>query len=112
MADPLSIATNVIAVAMYVANVSSVISNMRMLGELPGRLHALKNEVTDLELVLRQVGPVLSSRHATTGIDGLTLQEVIGRANSKLVDLSRLLGRITDVCVKAKAKMVNRAVVW
>lgn len=61
--DPLSIGASVITVAALAAKTGSAFHHLRSACKtLPGRLHALSNEVTNIELVLRQVAAVVEKR--------------------------------------------------
>lgn len=61
--NPLSITASVITVASLAASTGRAFSDLRALSKtLPGRLHALSNEVTDIELILYQVASVLEKR--------------------------------------------------
>jgi len=61
--NPLSITASVITVASLAASTGRAFSDLRALCKtLPGRLHALSNEVTDIELILYQVASVLEKR--------------------------------------------------
>ena len=55
MADPLSLVASMIAIATAAAQISKAISRLRNFGEVPIRVYAIKNEVSDLEGVLRHV---------------------------------------------------------
>jgi hypothetical protein len=61
--DPLSIIASSIAVATLAASTCEAFSNLRALCKsFPGRLHALNNEVADIEIVLIQVAKVVEER--------------------------------------------------
>lgn len=61
--DPLSISTSVIAVDGLAKSVASTISDLRPLCKnLPGCLHAVHNEIADLELVLFEVAGLTKVR--------------------------------------------------
>jgi len=113
MADPLSIAASAIAVATLAAQVTTTLSKLRTLYELPGRLQALHNEVTDLEVVLRQIGlivkerdlPYKKSRHGA-------LQNTLQRGNTKLVELNAVIQRLEKSCVGGGKRYLFRAKAW
>ncbi|KAJ5937294.1 hypothetical protein N7454_004949 [Penicillium verhagenii] len=109
---PLSLVASIIAVATVAAQISEAISNLRGLGKLPDQLYALKNEVTDLGIVLRQIGDSIEQSDAIQGTDSGSLREVLQRAKEKLAELAKVLGSIADACIGGKTKIVNRAVVW
>ena len=60
--DPLSITTAILGIGTVAASTSRAFQELRELCKtLPGRLHALSNEVSDIELVLYQVASVVES---------------------------------------------------
>ncbi|KAL3249896.1 hypothetical protein ABHI18_011439 [Aspergillus niger] len=61
--DPLSISSSVIAIATLAAQVCSKLSELRTLYKcLPGRLHAVNNEVADLGVLLLEFAFVVKKR--------------------------------------------------
>jgi DNA repair ATPase RecN len=112
MADPVSIAVNVIAIATAASQISKAISHLRKLGQVPGRVYALRNEVTDLEVVLRQVGNALQQNTLTPENQHGSLQEVLSRAKDNLAEISKTLERIANACDRSKAKVISRTAVW
>jgi hypothetical protein len=71
--EPLSAAASVITVATVAAQV--------------GRLHALSNEVTDIEFVLHHVAAVLEEHNCLSDSDAKSIQSLLGQADSKLHEL-------------------------
>ncbi|KAI1373935.1 ankyrin repeat-containing protein-like protein [Hypoxylon crocopeplum] len=112
MADPLSFAASIIAVATLAANITAALSKLRAVNDLPGRLHAINNEVADLEVVLRQVGSVATKRHALPeGVGQVALSDILHRAEAKLRELDAIVQRLIQSCV-GTAKFVVRAKAW
>ncbi|KAH8645547.1 ankyrin repeat-containing domain protein [Tricladium varicosporioides] len=114
--DPLSITASVIAVATLAAKVTVTISKMRAIYELPGRLHAINNEVADLEVVLRQISTITTERKALQQLPAPTcsddaLPNLLSRADDKLRKLKQILERLLKSCVGG-GKFVARAKVW
>ena len=61
--DPVSLTASIIAVAGLAAKTGRAFYDLRSACKsLPGRLHALSNEVVDLELVLHQVAALAEKR--------------------------------------------------
>ena len=61
--DPLSLTASAITVAALAASTCRAFAELRSLCKsLPGRLHALSNEVADIEVVLVQVATVFGER--------------------------------------------------
>ena len=84
---------------------------MRVLNELPGRLRALKNEVTDLEVVLHHIHSLIEERTTMPGADQASLAYLLERARVKLSELSTVIDRIGKSCV-GRGKLVNMAASW
>jgi hypothetical protein len=112
MADPLSLTASVIAVATLAAKTASTISTLRAINQLPGRLHAICNEVADLELVLRHIALVLSDRSISrSGERADALLEVINKAEHKLDQLDNVVKRVKATCV-GNGMFFVRAKAW
>lgn len=111
MADPLSLAASIIAVVTVAAQTSKAIAKLRVLNELPSRLQALKNEVTDLEVVLHQIHLLIEERKIMSDTDQASLAHLLERARVKLLELSTVIDRISRSCI-GRGKLVNRAASW
>ena len=110
MAEPLSLAASIIAVATVAAQITSTISKLRVLCELPGRLHALSNEVTDLQVVLRHVSSVIDGTAQPDDQKEIILR-LLQQAKSKLEELNVIIQRLTVSCAGG-GKFVVRAATW
>ncbi|KAJ6024675.1 ankyrin repeat containing protein [Penicillium herquei] len=110
--DPLSFTASLLAVATLAAKVTTALSDLRHVGELPGRLHAINNEVTDLEVILRQIGSKFTDAQPSP-LDGNpdSLPDVLRRAESKLRELDAIVARLVRSCV-GNGKFLVRAKVW
>ena len=112
MADPLSITASVIAVATAAGQISKAISRLRHIGEVPGRVYALKNEVSDLEVVLRQVGHALEQKSLDPDNGQGSLEQILARTKGHLVDLAKGLERVENACAGGKVKIISKSAVW
>lgn len=112
MADPLSPIASVIAIATAAAQIAKAISRLRAIGEMPGRVYALKNEVTDLEVVLRQVAHALQQNNLVQANEQHSLKPLLTRSKSLLVDLAKALERLAKACTGSKLKVISRSTVW
>jgi hypothetical protein len=112
MADPLSIAASILAIATAAGQITKAVSHLRRLGGVPGRIYALRNEVTDLEVILRHVGQALQQGSLTIVNQHGSLQDVQKRAKTALTDLSITLKRVEDACERSKARVIKRTTVW
>jgi ankyrin repeat protein len=110
--DPLSIISSVIAIAAAAAQISTAISRLRHLGEVPGKIYALKNEVSDLEVVLRQVGHALEQRSLEPENEHGSLEQVLGRTKGLLNDLTRALERVAQACTGSRIKVISKSTIW
>lgn len=112
--DPLSLTASVAAVATIATQICTIIADIRHdCAALPGRIHALNNEVEDLRVVLFQVSSIIREReshgvesHTETKIQGLLMQ---GR--SRLLDLKEMLTRIR-LSGSRKRELVFRTLLW
>ena len=94
MADPLSIAASVIAVVGAAEGVGKTINKIRNIREAPNELLALINEISDLKIVLSDIG-----NHLTRNTSNLQVQEeqsqhmaiLLDRAKEQLLRLDGLV---------------------
>lgn len=112
--DPLSITTAIITLASLAASTGLAFKELRDLcTSLPGRLHALSNEVADFELVLYQLatvfekracGPIMNEQQAH-------VPQLIKQATSKLQQLKSIIEVLIDICRTTKIPFF-RAHAW
>lgn len=112
--DPLSIAASAITVAALAEKTCRAFVELRELCQtLPGRLHALSNEVTDIHVVLVQVVRVFEER--ASSIDPPTVTNVVPRllvrAEAKLEQLHLTLQSLIAACDRAKFTLLQ-AYAW
>lgn len=112
MADPISIAASVFTLAAVAGQLSKAISRLRHFGEVPGRVYALKNDVSDLEVVLRQVGHALEQHSLAPDNDQEPLQQILARTKSHLADLGKALERVANACTGSKVKIISKSAIW
>lgn len=111
--DPLSISASVITIAALASHIATAFSDLRTLCKrLPGRVHALSNEVSDLEVVLIQVAKVVEERSCspipTAETDYTTLPQLLTQAEEKLTELKLIVDGLT-ACSKRHNLLVLRA---
>ncbi len=103
--DPLSLAASVITVATVATQPWNAFLKLRGLHKaIPGRLHALNNEVVDIELVLHQVAVVIRKReglHAREREQG-DLEHLLVQAQTRLGELRAIVDRLYESCVKGE----------
>jgi hypothetical protein len=110
--DPLSITASVLALAEGAAQVSKLISRLRHFGELPGKIYALKNDVSDLEIVLGHVHYALEDKSLLSDNAGRSLEQMLDRTQGRLTDLTKALQRIADSCTGSKMKAIGKSTIW
>lgn len=109
--DPLSISAGIIAVATVAAQVGLAFAELRALCvELPGRLHALNNEVADIEVVLYQVAAVINERSCLPQKDQTTIPQLLRQASTRLNELKEIIQRLASTC--ARKRVITRASAW
>ena len=98
--DPLSLGASVITVAAFAAKTGSAFHHLRSACKtLPGRLHALSNEVTDIEVVLRQVAAVVEQRAQDPILHDQreNLPQLLNQARTKLDELAKIVHKLQEV---------------
>lgn len=112
--DPLSFTASLIAVVAAAAQISKALSRLRAFGKVPDQICSLKNEITDLEVVLRQ----LSHRLGQDGrppahIEHGALQQILERAKDNLSAVALRIDHLATVfAVEKRTKLISRSAVW
>lgn len=112
--DPLSVTASVLAIASLAASTCSAISDLRSLCKgLPGRLHAISNEVADLELVLTEVSMLLADRHDRLGFQRAfkAIPHLLSQAEVKLIELDAIVQRLMVASRDSKLPILG-ASIW
>ena len=107
--DPLSISASAITVAALAASICQSFIELRALCKtLPGRLHALSNEVTDINVVLVHVATVFKERvSALDNEPQQTIPPLLVRAEAKLEQLQQIIRALTTNCDRAKIAVLQ-----
>lgn len=107
--DPLSIVASAITVAALAASTCQAFVDLRALCKtLPGRLHALSNETTDMNVVLLQVATVFKERACSIETEQQqTIPHLLVRAEAKLDELHQILQALTTTCDRAKLTVLQ-----
>ncbi|KAK4664848.1 uncharacterized protein QC763_508160 [Podospora pseudopauciseta] len=112
--DPLSLAASIITVASLAASTCSAISELRSLCKcLPGRIHAIGNEVADLEVVLSQVATLVKERSNLLGSQQTinSIPHLLIEARLKLNQLASIVERFTAASSEYKIPVL-KAGIW
>lgn len=112
--DPLSITASAITVAGIASATCTAFADLRSLCKsLPGRLHALNNEVTDIEVVLVQVAKVFKERACSTISEKQqeAVPRLLDQAKAKLSELQIIVQQLTNYCHRSKI-LVFQAHAW
>lgn len=112
--DPLSLTASIITVAGLAAKTGLAFHDLRTACKsLPGRLDALNNEVVDIELVLRQVAPVVEKRAADPDFKDqqANIRHLIRQAQTKLEELRTIVKKLTEVAASVKIPLF-RVAAW
>lgn len=89
--------------ATLAAQTCSTLADLRSLCQiLPGRLHALNNEVADLELVLFQLASLVKEREYLPESKETSIPHLLNRARIKLVDLEDIVSGLNITYRNAK----------
>lgn len=95
----MSIISRSIAIATLATKTCEAFSTLRgIVKALPGKLHALNNEVADLELVLREVKTALKERQGllVSQKDKANVPILLQDVNAKLLELKTIIERLTE----------------
>lgn len=107
--DPLSIAASAITVAALATTTCQAFAELRALCKtLPGRLHALSNEVTDINVVLIHVATVFKERASAVDDEQQhTISHLLERADNKLELLCQTIQDLVAACDRAKLTVLQ-----
>jgi hypothetical protein len=96
--EPFSVAASVITIATLANSVRSAVSDLQSLcRKFPGRLHALNNEVADLEIILRDIALLVEKRAVLPESNQSTIPHLLNRANGKLTELQDFVARLRSL---------------
>ncbi len=110
--DPLSPVASVLAIATAAAQICKAISRLRAFGEVPARVYALRNEVTELEVLLRQIAGLLHQNGLTSDADQESLERILMQTKDHLGSLAEALKRVGHGLDEGKAKFIRRSAIW
>ncbi|OBT47665.1 hypothetical protein VE00_02263 [Pseudogymnoascus sp. WSF 3629] len=111
--DPLA---SVVGVVKLAAHIARALDDLRTLcKQLPGRVHALSNEVSDIEVVLIQVAKVLQERAcspiSTAETDNKSILQLLVKAEIKLKELKLIVDGLS-ASSKQNNVIIFRAGLW
>ncbi|KAI0143093.1 ankyrin repeat-containing protein [Xylariaceae sp. FL1272] len=75
----------------------------------PGRLHAVHNEVADLELVLFQLAELIKERSCLPDSGESTIPHLLKQARSKLNEIHAIVQRLTAAYLASRSPLVGAA---
>lgn len=79
--------------------------------EVPGRVHALSNEVADLQLVLQYLSAVTDERRQQTSDDQLHIPILVSQAEEILQEIKKIVEALTKICASSN-RVFLRASQW
>ncbi|KAI9652293.1 MAG: hypothetical protein M1831_007079 [Alyxoria varia] len=112
--DPLSITGVVVAVLHLTSSSVKAFKDLRAICKtLPGRLHALQNEVADIDLVFHEVNAVAEDRQSDPAFvkHVPALSHLLRQAYAKLLDIRTITRKLIEVCNSAQPNLFN-AFAW
>ena len=103
--DPLSVIAGCIAIGTLVVQTGQAIADLRaLIDELPQRLCAVKNEISNIGLVISQVQEFAERRrrfHARVfEAAGCDVSDLLEKAHSNLTTLQIIISELTAACRK------------
>ena len=112
--DPLSITAAIIGIGAVASSTSKAFKDLRQLcNTLPGRLHALSNEVADIELVLYQVTLLYQDRQGDPALrdQEVHMKDLLDEAEAKLGELKAIVQSMTTTIATTRVPLL-RANAW
>jgi hypothetical protein len=106
MTDPLSLTVSVVALIGVAHKISSAISYLRKIEHVPARVYVLRNEVTDLEVVLEHAAGTIQ-QNDLDGQDG-AFKATLGDIKRKLAEVSSTIERIGNALERNKTRFIKR----
>lgn len=108
--DPLSVSASMIAVITLTEQCAKAFSRLRNLCKtLPGRLHALNDEVTDVNAVLADIAALLEERggHSIPHDEQRSLAPVVTQLTENLTELRSIVDAVTVSCSQTRIPIVQ-----
>lgn len=112
MTEPVSLVASVLTIATAAGQIGRAISRLRHFGEVPSQVFVLKNEVTDLEVVLHQVRCALEQKIWAPNNGRASLEDILSRAKFQLAGLADALERVANTLEAGKVKIISRNPLW
>lgn len=101
--EPVSLIASIIGIVQFSSQICSSISDLRSLCKtLPGRIHAVSNEVADLELVLLRVNDLLGERAALPESNYLAVPHLLKQCRLKLDEVESIVNNLTRIYLRSK----------
>lgn len=105
--DPLSLSASIIAITTLASQTCSALSELRSVFQsLPGRLHAVNNEVADLNFVLFQVSSLIEDRSCLPESKFSAIPHILGQAGKKLLEIKNIVSKLTRACGATRTPIV------
>lgn len=101
--DPASLTATAIAIVTFASQICKSIASLRSLCKtLPGRIHAVSNEVADLELVLLQLATLMESRKCLPESRYSAMPHLLSKARTKLSELETIINKLIRIQSRSK----------
>ena len=108
--DPPSISASIIAVGTRATQCAKAFAALRAACKnLPGRLHAINNEVADISAVLADVAALMSERGRLSALEDecARIAHVMAGLNVKLAELESIVDALAVSCARSKILLVQ-----
>lgn len=106
--DPLSITASVVAIAQLASTTSKAFRDLRKLcKQLPGRWHALNNEISELQIVLQDASQAIAQRnhHQTWHDKEEHILQVLGHGRETIKELLNIVRRFSKLSEREQASV-------
>ncbi|UKZ94415.1 uncharacterized protein TrAFT101_009287 [Trichoderma asperellum] len=101
--DPLPLSASTIGIVTFASQICKSIALLRALCKsLPGRIHALSNEVADFELVLLQLASLVEGRESLPESKYSAVPHLLKQARAKLNEVETIVSALTRAYQKSR----------
>lgn len=96
--DPVSLTASAVALVTFATRICTAIASLRLLCKtLPGRIHAVSNEVADFELVLLQLTALLENRTRLPESKYSAMPHLLKQARTTLTELENIIHKLIRI---------------
>ncbi|EPS39909.1 hypothetical protein H072_6396 [Dactylellina haptotyla CBS 200.50] len=111
--EAVGLAASILTLAQVASTIGNTISRVRQFGKVPQQVYALKNEVSDLEVVLYQVWEALQANSLPATSSHTSLENIVARTRIQLTELAKALSQAGKASENGNVyKVIGRSTIW